>query len=294
MDEMQEEASFAGFEYANPALGFTQIGNRNFALLALIDNLAELKVVIFLMRNTWGYGEYGEEKAITTDEFINGRKRKDGSRIEEGCGLKRTGVKEGLAKGIEHGRILCTVDTSDRGRIKKLYSLKMDEATKPNKDELEGRSATLPGRDATLDGRHTDLQGRNADLRSSHGDHRTEKETLETHPKEKHLKKDISTTPLQRDKPSQFISSLMRKVAEKLQETVLDEHIQQAEHIYGQAKGIDEKRFKQIAGSVYQAMSTPDPITKLPMTGEDAKRFTKGTCRTLLEYFLWALRREFT
>jgi len=68
-----EPIVFDGFEYANPALGYTQIANGNFAILTRIDTLSEVKVILFLMRNTWGYQEFDQEKAITVDEFVNGR-----------------------------------------------------------------------------------------------------------------------------------------------------------------------------------------------------------------------------
>src|SRR5882724_11104204 len=121
-----EPIVFDGFEYANPALGYTQIANGNFAILTRIDTLSEVKVILFLMRITWGYQEFDQEKAITVDEFVNGRKRKDGTRIEEGCGLKESAVKEGLAFAIAHGYVLCTIDESDKGRVKKFYRLKMN------------------------------------------------------------------------------------------------------------------------------------------------------------------------
>ena len=48
-------------------------------ICARIDNLAELKVVQYVLRHTWGYQEYGIKKRITIDEFISGRRRRDGS-----------------------------------------------------------------------------------------------------------------------------------------------------------------------------------------------------------------------
>jgi hypothetical protein len=174
MEQPTPQALFPGFEYANSELGFTQVGNANFALLAQIDNLSEMKVTLYLIRNTWGYQEYEQGKLITTEEFVNGRKRKDDTRLDSGCGLKTTAVKEGLARGIEHGHIVCNVDDSDKGRIRKYYRLKMDETSKPVIAELDSRNATMPSRKATMD-------SRNATIREPQRDHRSEKETLETH-----------------------------------------------------------------------------------------------------------------
>src|SRR5215475_104512 len=73
----------------DPFIGFTQesISDEYFrvpaiflSLCAMIDNLAELKVVMYIMRHTWGFQEYNAPKRITIDEFVDGRKRADGSR----------------------------------------------------------------------------------------------------------------------------------------------------------------------------------------------------------------------
>jgi hypothetical protein len=94
---------------------------------AEITNLAEMKVVEYVLRHTWGYHEYdGKPKPITVDEFMYGRKRGDGSRIDKGTGLKSDrSVKDGIKAAIEHGYLICEVDASDKARIVKAYALKM-------------------------------------------------------------------------------------------------------------------------------------------------------------------------
>lgn len=119
--------------------------------LALIENmwrissLAEMKVIFYILRHTWGYHEYDCPKHITLDEFENGRKRKDGSRIDSGVGMVRNSIKSGLKSAEEHGFILITTDDSDKARIEKSYRLNMynsgGQILTPY--ELEGQKLTL-------------------------------------------------------------------------------------------------------------------------------------------------------
>jgi len=100
---------------------------------AQITNLAELKVIQYVLRHTLGYQEYGKAKAITIDEFMYGRKRQDGTRLDSGTGLKSDrSVKDGLKAALKHGYLVCEVDATDRARIKKSYALKM--VTEPEGD----------------------------------------------------------------------------------------------------------------------------------------------------------------
>lgn len=114
---------------------------------AQIDNLAELKVVNYVIRHTYGYLDkktqkplYQQAKKITTDEFVHGRKRNDGSLIDMGTGLSDTAVKDGLARAIEHGLLTCIIDDTDKARVKKYYALKMQQIESPgiSDDEENG------------------------------------------------------------------------------------------------------------------------------------------------------------
>jgi hypothetical protein len=97
---------------------------------AMINNLAELKVVQYVMRHTWGHRDYAA-KHITIDEFMNGRiytrgKRK-GQRMDFGTGLSESAVRDGLERAAKHGFLDCFVDDSDKARIGKYYKLRMQE-----------------------------------------------------------------------------------------------------------------------------------------------------------------------
>src|SRR5260221_6787073 len=108
-------------------------------ITASITSLAEMKVVEYVLRHTWGYSEYDIVKKITTDEFMHGRKRIDGNRIDKGTGLSNKSVVEGLSKAVEHGLLEVEVDDSDRARIKKYYKLRMQSPLQ----EKEGSHADV-------------------------------------------------------------------------------------------------------------------------------------------------------
>lgn len=138
MDDDDDEV-FPGFYDPRLYNGWTKMPHELIdEALCKIDSITELKIILYILRNTWGYkekkkNEEGEDegkeydiyKKITTDEFMHGRKRVDGSRIDNGTGLSDWGVKDGIAKALKHGYIEVDVDNSDKGRIKKKYRIKI-------------------------------------------------------------------------------------------------------------------------------------------------------------------------
>src|SRR6266568_3468571 len=117
---------FAGFVI--PEKNYCHMPNEWIDICAEIDNLAELKIIQYVLRHTWGFQEYGIPKAISVDEFMHGRKRNNGTRMDNGTGLKSDrSVKDGIKAAIKHGYLTYEVDTSDPARTKKSYALKMIE-----------------------------------------------------------------------------------------------------------------------------------------------------------------------
>ena len=175
--------TFEGFP--PPTKNFFGMPNEMINVIAHIDNLAELKVLIYIIRHTWGYQEYGITKAITVEEFMHGRKRQDGTRMDEGTGLKSDrSVKDGLKAAIDHGFLLYERDDTDLARIKKSYALKMHSEhgqvdTTPHIDENRGVDTT------PLAGSIYPSEGQNLPPNQVVSTPRSEKDTLE-----KHLEKD--------------------------------------------------------------------------------------------------------
>ncbi len=124
-----ERTPFTGFD--PPESNYFRMPNSWTDITTEIDGIAELKVVEYILRHTWGYQEYGIKKHITIDEFVNGRRRLDGSRMDKGTGLSERAVYDGLRKAVQNGLVEEETDDSDRGRVKKFYSLRMRDDAGP-------------------------------------------------------------------------------------------------------------------------------------------------------------------
>ncbi len=126
---------FEGF--SKPEANFFRLPNEWTDITARITSLAEMKLVEYVLKHTWGYSEFDMVKKITTDEFMYGRKRKNGERIDNGTGLSKPSVIEGLNSAVKHGLLEVETDDSDKARIKKYYKLKMRTPLEPDEPEKE-------------------------------------------------------------------------------------------------------------------------------------------------------------
>src|SRR6266480_3370627 len=122
---MQKLSGHAFEGFSKPEANFFRLPNEWTDITAHITSLAEIKLVEYVLKHTWGYSEFNMVKKITTDEFMYGRKRKDGTRIDEGTGLSKPSVIAGLSSAVEHGLLTEEIDDSDKARIKKCYKLRM-------------------------------------------------------------------------------------------------------------------------------------------------------------------------
>jgi DNA-binding PadR family transcriptional regulator len=128
---------FTGF--AKPEANFFRLPNDWTDIAAAISSLAELKLVLYVLKHTWGYSEFDMVKKITTDEFMHGRKTRTGQRVDQGTGLAKQSVLTGLALAVAHGLLEVEVDDSDRARIKKSYKLRMQADETSGEQEREGQ-----------------------------------------------------------------------------------------------------------------------------------------------------------
>jgi hypothetical protein len=114
---------FKGF--SSPEENWSKLPHELIAALPLFSSLGELKCVIYVLRHTWGYKEYEHHKHITTDEFMHGREKKDGTRIDGGVGMSAPTIIDGLKRAVDHGFLDVETDDSDLARIKKSYAIKL-------------------------------------------------------------------------------------------------------------------------------------------------------------------------
>jgi hypothetical protein len=188
------DETYEGF--VPPVNDFFRMPNEWINICAKITNIAELKIVQYVLRHTWGYQEYDEPKKITIDEFMYGRKRKDKTRIDDGTGLSKQSVIDGIERAIRHGYLTCDTDKKDLARQKKYYQLHMRSGVKnldSNSDVKELDTGTgvknldIPGV-KDLDPDVKELDHRGIEFR-----HRSEKDTRERHLEKNTLEKQEST-----------------------------------------------------------------------------------------------------
>lgn len=176
--------SFDGFP--TPSKNFFSMPNAITDIIANITNMAELKVIIYVIRHTWGFHEYGKPKAISVDEFMNGRKRNDGkTRMDKGTGLSHHSVIEGLRRAVDHGYLICDVDDSDLARVKKSYALKMmstSEDVAPG-EEFAPPEKLAPGAKSSKSSAESASRSEDVALPMEDSAPRSEKYTLRNTPK---------------------------------------------------------------------------------------------------------------
>lgn len=136
-------SKFQGFD--KPRQNYFKMPNVWTDITARMRSLAELKVVEYVLRHTWGYQEYGGKKRITLDEFQKGRKRTDGSRMDCGIGMGKQAVVSGIKQAVEDGFLEEERDDTDKGRVKKCYSLTMVASDEPGEVEEEYENHTPDG-----------------------------------------------------------------------------------------------------------------------------------------------------
>lgn len=123
-EDCTTETVFDGF--SPPSENWSKLPHAMILALPLISTLGEAKCILYVLRHTWGYQEYEEWQAkhITLDEFLHGRKRRDGTRLDNGVGMSKPSVLKGLRRAIRNGFLIRFVDNSDRGREMHYYRLR--------------------------------------------------------------------------------------------------------------------------------------------------------------------------
>ena len=115
-----DNSQFSGFDL--PDQNWSKLPHQFIYLLPELTS-SEVVCLLYLLRHTWGYHEYGQQKRISIDEFCNGRKRKSAPRMDRGTGLSANTVRTAL-QGLEEKEIITvSTDKRDKARIKKYYGI---------------------------------------------------------------------------------------------------------------------------------------------------------------------------
>lgn len=143
----QKSPKFSGFVI--PTQNWFRMPNNWTDITAGMTSLAELKVVEYVLRHTWGFQEYGISKRISIDEFMHGRRCQDGHRLDLGTGLSKPSVVEGLRAAVEHGYLVEERDDRDKGRIQKAFRLRMKNLAPDVKNFNRGvKSSNINGKES--------------------------------------------------------------------------------------------------------------------------------------------------
>ena len=244
---------------------FYRLPNEWTDIMAGIDNLAELKMVEYLIRHTWGFGDYDRYKHITVDEFMHGRLRVDGTRMDKGTGLKSDrSVKDGLKAAIEHGYILCDVDASDKARIRKSYKLKMRQVESTPQDNREVESTPQEGSNYPPDTQN--LPPNQADSTS-----RSEKETNgQNHTKENGKERGSSSQKKSLGYAEVYLKDFLLEIGQYWNRR---EHAKRLQQIYSSSSLIDPVSFRShIDAAIGSARFGDDPLEKFFASLEERMR----------------------
>lgn len=128
--------------FAEPIENWSKLPNEFIERMHEIETLGEMKVLLYVVRHTWGY--HNTEKKITMDEFAHGRKRRDGTRIDHGTGMSEPSIRGGIKMAVAHGFLSVETDDSDKGRIKKIYALNTANCTQGENNLHPTPQVSLP------------------------------------------------------------------------------------------------------------------------------------------------------
>lgn len=125
---------------------------------------AEFKVLLYVARRTYGFGKDSDN--ISLNQMARGIRRKDGTTLDLGTGLSRSGVKAACNSLIEKGILLRTGNLAEDGREPEESTYRLNLfAPLPEgaavKAATGGRPKTgLPGREKSLPRPESGLGGR--------------------------------------------------------------------------------------------------------------------------------------
>lgn len=221
MAETPSPSAFHGFE--PPKQNWFRMPYDWVYLCAEISSVAEIKVVQYVMRHTWGYQEYDILKFITLDEFMNGRWNKRlRVRMDKGTGLSKPSVIKGLKSAVERGLLIEEADDSDKARVRKYYSLRMT-STSPNNlnetAEVGDYQAGVKDLKADVKNLYPVVQTINSGCKNSL--HRTEKETLARNLEKDNNNVALSSSAIAQDVVAALISLGM---SQRVSETLAKQH----------------------------------------------------------------------
>jgi hypothetical protein len=128
-------AQFRGFTKPN----YTQVPNELFDELLPLLSESELKVLLYVMRRTFGFQKSAD--AISINQMIDGITTRDGTVVDRGTGLSRSSVRRGVTGLVDKGVLVVSQVLSDEGDYAtNVYRLRFQDGDDAGAD---GGSANL-------------------------------------------------------------------------------------------------------------------------------------------------------
>ena len=114
------ENTFRYDGFTNP--NYTQVPDDVFDVIAPELTEAELRVLLYIVRRTFGFKK--DRDAISLTQMVEGIRARDGRVLDKGTGMSRRGVMKGCAGLIEKGIVTVEKRMSDQGDNEiNIYSL---------------------------------------------------------------------------------------------------------------------------------------------------------------------------
>jgi hypothetical protein len=113
---------------------YTQVPDELFDELLPHLGHAELKVLLYIIRRTFGFKK--EADAISFNQFLHGITTKDGRVLDQGCGIKKpSNLSKALQSLEQRGIITCVKKASGTGEKETtVYALRFADGVLPQKE----------------------------------------------------------------------------------------------------------------------------------------------------------------
>ncbi len=135
------ENTFQYEGFTNP--NYTQVPDDVFDVIAPELTEAELRVLLYVIRRTFGFKK--DRDAISLTQMVEGIRARDGRLLDKGTGMSRRGVMKGCAGLIDKGIITVEKRLSDQGDNEiNIYSLRFRESSGVGNNVPYGRERSAP------------------------------------------------------------------------------------------------------------------------------------------------------
>lgn len=139
MPDTTRPYKFAGFSSPNT----TPVPDVLFDELLLILDNAELRVLLYIIRRTFGFKRSTDD--ISISQMVGGIRKKDGTVLDWGTGISKASVTRGLKGLLEKGIIIARRNTSkEHGFEPTSYTLKFKNETNPLVSNMGQGALVLP------------------------------------------------------------------------------------------------------------------------------------------------------